>query len=203
MKREMIVAMLVAMLTGCASVNFDFPSDIKDECYGAKNESKAKIENRGTKLGKDHSCIVTKHPGDKRIGGMWCWYSEAWGQYVGGTCTGGSRIEVGCNPETMGEVMYAVEEHEFAHYWLVPTGDNGHDPLYRQDFYNWYEPRGKMLMASKDMVSTKKLLAEEISKVKAGEWVGMSGVDTNGVSYNIDFVKDGVPFKAPRANRRR
>lgn len=196
MRMNMLVAILVAVSTAlfstsCMGPRYNFPADIKDECYGAKNEAKAKIQGRGTKLGEEHGGSVTKHPGEKKINGMWCWMSPEWGQYVGGLCWGGSRIEVGCNPQTMGEVMYAVEEHEFAHWYLIPIGSNGHDPLYRQDFFNWVEPRGKTLVvALQDVASAKVLLKAEIAGMKSGEWVSLNGRDTNGVPYHIDFVKE-------------
>jgi len=43
MRKILILLMAVStalFTTSCQSVNFDFPPDIKDECYGAKNSSK-------------------------------------------------------------------------------------------------------------------------------------------------------------------
>ena len=119
-----MLSMLVSLVsfTGCVSLmgeSFSCPSDIKEECKQARSDAKAAIESKGTKLGKEHNCSIVKHCGVKKIGKMWCWTDPRWpGNYIGGSCSGG-RIELGCNPDTMGEVWYEAEKHEFGHYWLM------------------------------------------------------------------------------------
>jgi len=191
---------LVLLCSGCVSIfgpTFSAPSDIKGECKQAQGEAKAAIEGKGTKLGKEHSVTVNKHPGEKKFGAMWCWMDPYWKQYVGGLCYGpsGTPIELGCNPQTGGEVYYEVTKHEFGHYWLMPKGDYGHDPLYKGCFINWYDPKRKMIFLRGDEkeanVQDRDIVREECSKVKEGELVGFNVCDKEGNVVHYDFVGTG------------
>ena len=191
MKRTAVLVFLLAF--GCSTTHgpeYHFPSDISAECYQAMGDAKACIESKGTALTVANDCTLAKHPGERKFDLMWCWWDPGWNQYVGGLCWG-NRIEVGCNPETMGEVWYEVEKHEFGHYWLMPIpGETGHDPLYRSCFYNWFDPSAKVFFEagterSAYAVDKVRTLCDQ---AKEGEWVGVSGVDRNGRRYSIDFV---------------
>ena len=194
--KTLIMISGLLLFTGCVSLfgpTFDFPSDIKDECNQAKNESKWAIESKGTNVGKENSCSVKKHPGEKRFGKMWAWMDPYWKQYVGGLCDG-PHIEVGCNPETMGEVLYDVEKHEFAHYWLIPLGDWGHNVLYKDCFMNWRDPSKRrffMPNTAKGLDFARSFLKEECNKVKEGELIGFDFVDKKGNTTHVDFAGTG------------
>jgi hypothetical protein len=192
----LMLAMLVSF-TGCASLmghSFSCPSDIKQECLQARSDAKAAIESKGTKVGKEYNCSIVKRPGEKKFGKMWCWTDPRWpGNYIGGCC-GRGRIELGCNPQTMGEVWYEVEKHEFGHYWLIPIDTISHNPLYKDCFVNWYDPKGRLFFMSsniKDIEFTRELLKEECDKVKEGELIGFDFADENGETIHIDFVGTG------------
>ena len=194
--RCFIVSVLAFVLTAWASacvtnvvVNYDFPSDISNEVYYAKNQAKEAIESKGTELKPVWDCKLTKHPGEKKFGQMWCWMSPELKQYVGGLCWG-KRIEVGCNPQTGGEVWYEVEKHEFGHYWLMSNyHDWGHNAKYSDCFMNWRDLRDQVFFASDATQEQKvKMLKVVTESRNEGEWVSVNGIDTNGVWYHIDFV---------------
>jgi len=46
------------------------------------------------------------------------------------------------------------------------------------------------MVALQDTVSARMLLNSRMATAKSGEWIGMDGIDTNGVPYHIDFVKE-------------
>ena len=191
--KYMVVIAAMVFLTGCSSIfgpKLNFPSDLNGECKQAMAEAKFVITSKGKSVADEHNVTVRKHPGEKKFGEMWGWFDAYWNQYVGGLCDG-STIEVGCNPETMGEVMYEVEKHEFAHYWLIPTGDWGHDPLYKNDFINWRDATRKYILVSKDPAVAKQIVKEECAKVKEGELVGFDMADSTGKFWHIDFIGSG------------
>jgi len=198
----LVMVVIMGSLTGCVSIfgpTFSAPSDIKAECKRAQAEAKSAIESKGTKLGKEHSVLVKKHLGEKKFGQMWAWMDSYWKQYVGGLCYGpsGTPIEVGCNPQTLGEVWYEVEKHEFGHYWLLPIGSDGHDPLYQDCFFNWHDPKSKKILfvysGEKEAdVESKKIVDDELAGVKEGELVGFDFYNVMGdIIFHIDFVGTG------------
>jgi hypothetical protein len=190
--KRLVLALCV--MTGCATGNsFNYPPDIEGDCYHARNTAKAKIESKGTSLKEKAGCSLTKHPGERKFDRMWAWFDPQWKQYVGGLCWG-TRIEVGCNPSTMAEVMPEVTEHEHAHYWLMTNySDTSHNPLYAALFYNWIEPKvGMIFTATPQNVNlVKEMVKAEIKKLKFGQWISVSGTDEKGVKYHIDFVATG------------
>lgn len=195
MKHIFLLSILIIFF-GCSTShgpNFSFPDDLKDECNRAKTESRSCIESKGTKLGKERSCEVKKHLGEKKFGNMWCWMDSYWKQYIGGICSG-SHIEVGCNPKTMGEVLYDVEKHEFGHYWLITVNDWGHNSIYKGCFINWRDPSKKFLFVCEDkqyMEKAIETIKQECAMAKEGELVGFNVVDKNGEMWHIDFAGTG------------
>jgi hypothetical protein len=189
-----MLAMLVSF-TGCASLmghSFSCPSDIKQECKQARSDAKAAIESKGTKVGKEYNCSIVKHLGEKKFGKMWCWTDPRWpGSYIGGCC-GRGRIELGCNPQTMGEVWYEAEKHEFGHYWLIPIDTISHNPLYKDCFINWNDPRRRFFFTdNKNIEPISGLLKEECGRTKEGELVGFDFIGNKGETLHVDFVGTG------------
>ena len=189
---------LMISFTGCASIfgtSFNCPSDIKAECKQARSDAKEAIEGKGTKVGDEYSCNISKHAGEKKVGKMWVWQDPRWpGQYIGGMCSG-SKIEFGCDPNTMGDIWYEVEKHEFGHYWLIPIDAMGHNPLYRDCFVNWNDPRKRFFFLtknSKQMELTRSLLKEEIKAVKEGDLIGYDFFDKDNNVLHVDFVGTGI-----------
>ena len=190
-----MLSMLVSFTdyTSLMGNSFSCPSDIKEECKQARSDAKAAIESKGTKLGKDHNCSIVKHCGVKKIGKMWCWTDPRWpGNYIGGSCSGG-RIELGCNPDTMGEVWYEAEKHEFGHYWLMPTDTIAHNPLYKDCFINWNDPRRRFFFTdnTKEVEPASVLIKEECGKTKEGDLIGFDFIGNKGEALHIDFVGTG------------
>lgn len=190
----LLMLCMMVSFTGCASIfgpSFRCPSDIKAECKQAQGDAKGAIESKGTKVGKEYSCSISKHVGEKKIGNMWVWQDPRWpGQYIGGMCSG-SKIEFGCNPENMDDIWYEVEKHEFGHYWLIPIDTLGHNPLYRDCFINWNDPRRKIFFMSedaKDIKLTTEFLKEECKTVKEGELRGFDFFDKDNKVLHVDFV---------------
>lgn len=191
MKRILSLFTMV-LLTGCVHFgpNFRFPPDIKDECYGARNEARSLIEAKGTKLGRDTSVTVQKQDGEKKFSGMWCWYDGTLKCWVGGMCYISPRlIKIGCNPVTKAEIMNSVLVHEFGHYHLFNMGVYGHVPLYNDCFVNWKlsgEQQGKYYI--KDLTITKEFIDDYTRKCKNGDTVGIDGFDELGHRMHIDIV---------------
>lgn len=173
--KSILAGIMCLMLLGCMTKNddpikFTFPPDAKVMCDNALNNSKAKIQSRGTALAiKRIGCEVIKVKGEKKVGNMWVFIPKGYDRYVGGICWG-NRIEIGCNPITGGEVIYDILEHEFAHYWLYSNfGDMTHNLRYSGLFIGW----------------TMKIYA------KSGSYYAsyVNEVSSNGVLRHIDFVE--------------
>ena len=105
-----------------SSVTFKYPADIKDMCTEIYATTCAQMVAHGANLPNNASWEVRKHKGEVKIGDSWYWSSEYWPDiWVGGLCWG-NMTEVGCNPNTMGEVSYGTVFHETGHYWLMNNG---------------------------------------------------------------------------------
>jgi len=177
---------ILLFISGCktSKPNFNFPDDIKWMCYDAKNQSKELLQTKGLSLKEKKGCKVIKIPGTKKFGPMWAYYSKEWNQYIGGIC-GGDYIEIACDPNT-GEVYFPVLKHEFAHYWLITNhNDWGHDPNYKDLFYNWYSPRSIARSFNEDG-SIKLIIPEDI---KYGEIFSLLHADENGNLMHIHFIR--------------
>jgi len=145
-KRTIIILSLVVMMTGCYSIfkgkpKRTFPPDISGICWAALDQSKAHIEDCGTQLRATHNLTVRKVNGTKKVKGTWAWFYDGWGGiYVYGLCYG-TAIEIGCNPQTGGEVSFNVLHHECGHYWLMTnTRERGHPEKYDKHFgWSWID----------------------------------------------------------------
>lgn len=142
MKTGWIILGLV-LVFGCINpqsdkISFKFPADIKNVCVQTRDQSKALIENKGTPLELSRfGCEVVKIPGMKKVGDLWYFKSKSYGSLVGGLYLG-SKIEIGCNPATGGEVNALILTHEWAHYWLYSNfGDMTHNAKYAGSFIGW------------------------------------------------------------------
>jgi len=176
------------LLTGCISHKFNFPDDIDGMCHGAKNESKARINSVGVSLKEEAGCRVGKMPGEKKFSGKWGWRAPEWdGMWVLGLCgSGGTRIIIGCHPQTLGEVDNDVLIHEFAHYWLMSNYDDyTHDPKYVHLFYNWRDPRLIKVFG----IYAKQSIKSVYEQLKEGETLSVIVEDKEGKLMHIDFIK--------------
>lgn len=128
---------------GCAtnkSNRLMFPDDIAPMCHRAMAQAKADIEACGTPLKFRSGIAVVKMLGEKKIDGKWAYHDPQSGRLVYAQYVGW-RIEVGCNPVTLGEVDYGCLHHEFGHYWLGTNyKEHGHPSRYDSKFgWSWID----------------------------------------------------------------
>jgi len=194
-----LLVLAAACVAGCVTGhNFSFPSDISPMCYGERNAAHDCIVSLGVDLKTKDGCTLARHPGERKFGSMWCWQSPEWqGMWVGGLCWG-TRIEVGCHPQTGGEIMTEVVRHEFGHYWLITNySDYRHDAKYSTCFYNWCDPRLPLVtggiivfdIGAKDAASTKAAIRTLYDSVAKGTWLSVVEKDGGRFVRHIDFVK--------------
>lgn len=184
-----------ALLGGSRDYKFNYPSDIKEMCYGARNNAKNIIQAQGLKLSTKSGCRVLKVPGIRKIAGKWAWkrprYPEYW---IAGLCTG-PEIQVGCHPHTGGEVNNGTLIHEFGHHWLITNYRNyTHDPRYDRQFDNWASGRkwsGRMITGLPGSDLSIRLQAA-IETADPGMFVTLRTVDDAGRLLVIDFIVPGL-----------
>lgn len=151
MNKIIISFLSVILLTSCIKlgnrdkVSQDYPSDIRDMCIAERNNAFTCMQSKGFNTPNGNVPVkVVKIKGTKQIGGWWCWQSPEWnGLWVGGLTrsqAGYIQVEIGCNPNTMGDVNSIALKHEFGHYWCITTGEYTHIPIYKSCFYNWNDP---------------------------------------------------------------
>lgn len=143
MNKLYMLALFTLLSSGCITFNDDvkyhFPDSIKASCKFALDDSKNKIQSKGTKLEEKKGCTVEIRAAEKKINGTWCWYIPEQKVYVGGLYYSASRkILIGANPKNLTDITMPVLIHEFAHHWLVTNfRDYTHNNKYDGLFYSW------------------------------------------------------------------
>jgi hypothetical protein len=188
----LILALCLTQLSGCDNkVEYDFPSDIKGLCNQARDDAKHCIQSKGQSLDENWSCAVVKNMrcDRKASSGYWCWYDPSWKMYVGGLAYP-KRLEVGCNPQTGGEVHSGVLKHEFGHHWLMSNNvSDKHPSQFKDCFMNWNEPRTKFFTSTPQSFRAIQKQAQEVyADGEEGDWISISGFDENNQPFQIDFV---------------
>jgi len=185
----MMMVLLLVLVCGCHSdkVSYSFPSDIRDLSYGCLNSSEEKIESKGFDLSKKWSCKVVKQDGERKISNIWAWQAaEVGGIWVYGMCNG-KMIWTGCHPQTKQEIHPPTLEHEFGHYWLLSNYSmSGHDPRFRDVFFNWRDPSTMMLPRGP---LGDHMLKNRYKAMKPGEVIGVVRRDEKGETWIYDVVK--------------
>jgi len=138
---RIVIGLLTVLLlaAGCITHKPDmtdrFPAGLETMCQQQMTRAKLAIERCGSPLVKKGGVHVSLHKGTQKINGMWCWELSP-GYWIAGVITGSADIEVGCHPQTFGEVSAGVVYHEMGHYWLGTNYSiHGHDPKYDPAFH--------------------------------------------------------------------
>jgi len=160
---------------------YDFPEDIAQLCYIAKQDAKNCLMEANPEISfpQNYQCRVEQISGTKRFGTIWGWYDDQYfNTYVLGLCSG-PVIKVGCSPYNTSDVSYSVLKHEFGHHWLICRYyEYGHNPMYRSCFVNWYGSKTFEVIKAKD----------------GGAYVGQSVTRDELKFITVEFIdKDGNP----------
>ena len=145
-----------ALFSGCAifggsnGIEYDYPSDIKNQCVACREDAKRRITAVDKKEPKSKKgCTVRKVTSQQVVYGMDCFWSSDWKLWVCGTCGKGGKgclIQIAANRVT-GTVNSGVLVHESAHYFLIDVYNEWMHPVrYAKQFFNWREPRMKSLI---------------------------------------------------------
>jgi len=186
MLKVLLVVLLIIVSCNDKDPEFKFPEDIKHMCDVGFNGAKQCIEAKGIKLKRLQGLTVAKHPGEKYfgVGQGWGWKSVKWeGMYVLGLCWG-TRIEVGSNPTTGGQVEQNVVNHEMGHYWLMTNHNiNKHIPEVASCFHNWVDPQ-------MDYSGDKEEFKQLTGTLKSGTRVSLSTKDDQGNTVLVLLIKE-------------
>jgi hypothetical protein len=196
MKKTIILFLLVFMMTGCFLTGGDkverkFPAEVKSELYGALNDAENVIKSKGVHKIQPKNVKVELIPGEKKIGGMWCFKSPELNNMwvLGVTLMNGRIIKLAHEPGNRRGINIAVAIHEFAHHWLFSNGHrDGHYPLYDKNFINWAYSRkmqGRSLIEHDDNIE---ILSVEY--LEASE-VGLLSLEENYQPVSITALKNG------------
>lgn len=187
-------------LCGCKSetVSVSAPANIRAQVTEAEAAARACIVSSGTRLDKRAGVRVVTRPGTRKFGGMWAWYSEEWGQFIGGMYSG-TTITVACNPDNVADVYMDTLVHEFGHHWLVSNygwnhygSDCKHDPRYADCLPNWRLLGSAVVGAKSIDKATLRAYAAKLGTDARSGTFSVSGVDLDGQFYHIDFVSEGA-----------
>lgn len=139
------------MSGGSKKPSYHYPPDIKEMCYRERDSARRCLESKGDAYKEQASVALAKHPGEKKFGSQgWGWrLPELKGKWVLGVCRktrGTYQIEVGSNPKDGSEVNSTVVKHEHGHFWRMSNyGDGSHNHAYSSCFFNWNDPRVKVM----------------------------------------------------------
>lgn len=156
MKTDLLCGLVVAgalVLCGCKTTKpqWSYPDGNREFFELARNIAVAGIARVDGKTPKlDTRARYETHAGQRKYGGMWCWYSPEWNFWVGGLCylENPIRPTIGCHPTTGGELHSGVAQHEIGHQILWDVyRDATHNPKYRGALWQWSGPdaRGRMM----------------------------------------------------------
>jgi len=186
MIKFVILVLLLAVSCRDKDLKFNFPEDIKYQCDVGFNSAKTCIESKGISLERLKGLTVVKHPGEKYfgVGQGWGWKSPEWkGMYVLGLCWG-TRIEVGSNPVTGGQVEQNVINHEMGHYWLMTNHNiNKHIASVASCFHNWVDPQ-------MDYRGDKEGLQKLLGNIKSGTRINAHITDSEGNNVVVQLIKE-------------
>jgi hypothetical protein len=137
----MLLALLALCSSGCVLFGggpaYTFPPGYEGACHHALNVAEEGIESCGTDIRRTHNLTVELVPGTTKVGDVWAWSSPAFpGILVGGVCYG-TRIEVGCNPQTRKEVNFGTLLHETGHHLLMTNHRIRNHPEKYDPVFNW------------------------------------------------------------------
>lgn len=125
-----------------------YPAGLTAMCEAARKRAHGCVSVALGRPPKEPSrCQVVLRKGEKQFGALWGWYDRYWKFYVGGLCYG-TKIEVGCNPKTGGEVSDSVLAHEMAHVYIIAsTRDWGHPTRFSVCFWGAPAKAGRAVRA--------------------------------------------------------